>query len=86
VNKSFVLKDVALVSNLHFNMLSVSQLLEDHYEVRFKRGLSQVLDAQGILFVGFSLLVEFFELILHILLALLDVSWHMVFIFDLEVT
>jgi hypothetical protein len=27
VNESFVLKDVALVSNLHFNLLSVSQLL-----------------------------------------------------------
>ena len=40
VNKSFVLKDVALVSNLHFNLLSVSQLLEDGFEVRFKKGLS----------------------------------------------
>ena len=29
VNESFLLKDVALVSNLHFNLLSVSQLLED---------------------------------------------------------
>jgi hypothetical protein len=27
VNESFVLKDVALVLNLHFNLLSVSQLL-----------------------------------------------------------
>jgi hypothetical protein len=40
VNKSFVLKDVALVSNLHFNLLSVSQLLQDDFEVRFKTGLS----------------------------------------------
>jgi hypothetical protein len=45
VNESFVLKDVALVLNLHFNLISVSQLLEDDYEVRFKKGLSQVLDA-----------------------------------------
>jgi hypothetical protein len=45
VNKSFVLKDVALVSNLHFNPLSVSQFLEDDYEVRLKKGLSWVLDA-----------------------------------------
>jgi hypothetical protein len=29
----------------------------------------------GILFVGFPLLVEFFKLILHSLLALLDVCW-----------
>jgi hypothetical protein len=45
VNGSFVLKDVALVSNLHFNLLSVLQLLEDDYEVRCKKGLSRVLDA-----------------------------------------
>jgi hypothetical protein len=47
VNESFVFKDVDLVSNLHFNMLSFSQLHEDDYEVRFKKGLSRVLDAQG---------------------------------------
>jgi hypothetical protein len=47
VNESFILKDVALISNLHFNLLSVSQLLEDDYEVRFKKGMSQVLDARG---------------------------------------
>jgi hypothetical protein len=33
VNENFV--DVALVSNLHFSLLSVSQLLEDDFEVRF---------------------------------------------------
>jgi hypothetical protein len=47
VNESFILKDVALVSNLHFNLLSVSQLLEDDFEVHFKKGLSRVLDAHG---------------------------------------
>ena len=40
VNESFVLKDVVLVSNLNFNLLSVSQLLWDGFEVRFKTGLS----------------------------------------------
>jgi hypothetical protein len=40
VNESFVLKDVALVSNLHLNLLSVLQLLQDGFEVRFKTGLS----------------------------------------------
>jgi hypothetical protein len=45
VNESFVLKDVALVSNLHFNLLSVSQLLQDGFEVCFKTGLSRVLDS-----------------------------------------
>jgi hypothetical protein len=47
VNESFILKDVALVSNLHFNLLSVSQLLQDGFEVHFKTGLSRVLDSQG---------------------------------------
>jgi len=47
VNENFVLKDVALVSNLHFNLLSVSQLLQDGFEVRFKASLSRVLDSQG---------------------------------------
>ena len=47
LNESFVLKDVALVSSLHFNLLSVSQLLEDSFEVRFKSGCSRVLDPRG---------------------------------------
>jgi hypothetical protein len=34
VNKSFVLNDVALVLNLHFNLFFVSQLLKD-YKVCF---------------------------------------------------
>jgi hypothetical protein len=46
VNESFVLKDVSLVSNLHFNLLSVLQLLQDGFEVCFKTGLSRVLDSQ----------------------------------------
>jgi transposase InsO family protein len=46
VNESFVLKDVALVSNLHFNLLSVLQLCQDGFEVRFKTSLSRVLDSQ----------------------------------------
>jgi hypothetical protein len=42
VNESFVLKDVAFVLNLYFNLLSVSQLLKDDYEVGFKNGLCRV--------------------------------------------
>jgi hypothetical protein len=49
VNESFVLKDVALVLNLHFNLLLVSQLLQDGLEVCFKTGLSRVVDSQGYL-------------------------------------
>jgi len=40
VNESFILKDVALVLNLHFNLLLVLQLLQDGFEVHFKIGLS----------------------------------------------
>ena len=47
VNESFVLKDVALVLNLHFNLLSISQLLGDGFEVRFKTSLSRVFVSQG---------------------------------------
>ncbi|WVZ76914.1 hypothetical protein U9M48_024833 [Paspalum notatum var. saurae] len=46
VSESFMLRDVALVGNLGYNLLSVSQLLEEGYEVRFKKGCSRVLDAQ----------------------------------------
>jgi hypothetical protein len=37
-NENFVLKDVVLLSNLHFNLLLVLQFLEDNFEVRFKNG------------------------------------------------
>ena len=47
VNDGFVLSDVALVDSLHFNLLSVSQLLKDGLEVRFKKGFSRILDRQG---------------------------------------
>jgi hypothetical protein len=46
VNESFVLKDVVLVSNFA-NLLSILQLIEDDYEVHFKKGLSWGLDDQG---------------------------------------
>ena len=47
VSDRFTLREVALVSNLGFNLLSVSQLLEDGFEVRFKEGCSRVLDSRG---------------------------------------
>jgi transposase InsO family protein len=61
VNESFILKDVALVLNLHFNLLPVLQLLKDDYEVRFKKGLSQVLDARGDLICQISPFVRVFS-------------------------
>ena len=36
VSDCFTLREVALVSNLGFNLLSVSQLLDDGFEVPFK--------------------------------------------------
>jgi hypothetical protein len=75
VNESFVLKDVALVLNLYFNFLSVSQLLQDGFEVCFKTGFSQVLHSQENLVCQIVLLAMSFELIFLTPLALLDVWW-----------
>ncbi|XP_066351659.1 uncharacterized protein [Miscanthus floridulus] len=47
VTDKYMLKGVALVKNLHYNLLSVSQLLEDDFEVRFKKGNLRVLDSAG---------------------------------------
>ncbi|MBJ4058694.1 DDE-type integrase/transposase/recombinase, partial [Salmonella enterica subsp. enterica serovar Goldcoast] len=47
VNNKFMLKDVALVSKLKYNLLSVSQLLDEGLEVRFKSGDCKVLDSSG---------------------------------------
>ncbi|WVZ52082.1 LOW QUALITY PROTEIN: hypothetical protein U9M48_003175 [Paspalum notatum var. saurae] len=40
------LREVAFVRNLVFNLVSVSQLLDEGYEVRFKKGACCVLDAE----------------------------------------
>jgi hypothetical protein len=61
LNESFVLKDVS-VSNLQFNLLSVSQLLEKDFKVHFKKGLS-VLDDKKDLIYRIPLLNKFFMLI-----------------------
>ena len=47
ISDHFTSREVAFVENLGFNLLSVSQLLEDGYEVIFKRGASRVLDSRG---------------------------------------
>ena len=49
VNESFTLKDVALVEHLGYNLLSVSQLLDEDLEVHFKRDTSRVLDSSSAL-------------------------------------
>jgi hypothetical protein len=67
VNESFVFKDVDLVSNFHNSMRMTMKCA-------LKRAFLEFWMLKGILFVAFPLLVEFFKLILHTLLALLDVS------------
>ncbi|WVZ80241.1 hypothetical protein U9M48_027733 [Paspalum notatum var. saurae] len=52
VSESFILRDIALVGNLGYNLLSLSQLLEEGYEVQFKKGFSRVLDVQESLRLG----------------------------------
>jgi hypothetical protein len=47
VSDKVTLKRVTLVKSLGFNLLSVSQLLDDGFEVRFKSGESHLLDSQG---------------------------------------
>ncbi|WVZ80793.1 hypothetical protein U9M48_028244 [Paspalum notatum var. saurae] len=43
------LREVAFVRNLGFNLVSVSQLLDEGFEVRFKKGACRVLDAEDTL-------------------------------------
>lgn len=54
VNDKFILNDVALVDKLRYNLLSVSQLLDDGYETRFKKNACRVLDSAGELVFGIS--------------------------------
>ena len=46
VSDRFTLREVALILNLGFNLLSVSQLLDEGFEVCFKEGCSRVLDSR----------------------------------------
>jgi hypothetical protein len=47
VSESVTLMRVSLVRSLGYNLLYVSQLLDEGFEVRFKMGCSRVLDSQG---------------------------------------
>jgi hypothetical protein len=47
VSDKVTLKRVALVKSLGFILLSVSQLLDEGFEVRFKSGESRLLDSRG---------------------------------------
>jgi hypothetical protein len=47
VSESVTLRRVSLVKSLGYNLLSVSQLLGESFEVRLKMGCSRVLDSRG---------------------------------------
>jgi hypothetical protein len=47
VSDKITLKSVALVQSLGYNLLSVSQLLDEVFEVLFRPGGSRILDSRG---------------------------------------
>jgi hypothetical protein len=47
VSEFVTLRSVSLMKFVGFNLLSVSQLLDEGFEVCFKMGASHVLDSQG---------------------------------------
>jgi hypothetical protein len=47
VSESMTLRHVSLVKSLGYNLLSVSQLLDEGFKVRFKTCCSRVLDSRG---------------------------------------
>ena len=77
----FTLREVALVSNLGFNLLSVSQLLDEGFEVRFRSVevtwfVPEFWFPEETWFAGSFLVTEFsWSISLELLLALLAVWW-----------
>jgi hypothetical protein len=61
VNDYFTLNDVARVSKLRYNLLSVSQLVDADLDVLFHKSGSQVLNSSGKLVCGNSLLGIVFQ-------------------------
>jgi hypothetical protein len=47
VSDKITLRRVALVQSLGYNLLFVSQLLDEGFEVLFRPGGSQILDSRG---------------------------------------
>jgi hypothetical protein len=78
VSESVTLRRVSLVKSLGYNLLSVSQLLDEGFEVRFKMGCSRLLDSRGDLMCTIAPRVRFSEPIFLSVLALL-VAWLLVF-------
>jgi hypothetical protein len=75
VSDKITLKRVALVQSLGYNLLSVSQLLDEGFEVLFRPGGSRILTLEGTLSVWSFPRIRCFELIFLSLLVLSVVSW-----------
>jgi hypothetical protein len=54
LNNNFTLKDVTLVDNLRYNLMSVSQLVDVDLDVLFHKSSSKVLNSCGDLVCGIS--------------------------------
>ena len=72
VSSKVTLRSVALVKSLGFNLLSLSQLLDEGFEVRFKSGASRVLDSRGDLVCTIVTEGQIFHADFPSLLVLLD--------------
>jgi hypothetical protein len=66
VSDKVTLRCVALVQSLGFNLLSMSQLLDEGFEVLFWPGGSQILILEGTLFAWSFLRVKCSELIFSV--------------------
>jgi hypothetical protein len=75
VSDKITLRCVALVQSLEYNFLSVSQPLDEGFEVLFQPGGSRILDSRGDLVCMVVPKVRCFELIFLSLLVLSVVSW-----------
>jgi hypothetical protein len=75
VSNKITLRRVALVQSLGYSLLSVSQLLDEGFEVLFRPGGSRILDSRGDLVCMVVPWVRCFELIFLSLLVLSVVSW-----------
>jgi hypothetical protein len=78
VSDSMTLRRVSLVKSLGYNLLSVSQLLDEGFEVCFKMGYSRVLDSRGDLVCTIAPEGQIFRADFLNVLALL-VVWLLVF-------
>jgi hypothetical protein len=75
VSDKITLRCVAHVQSLGYNLLSVSQLLDEGFEVLFRPGGSRILDSRGDLVYMVVPEGQVFRLIFLRLLVLSVVSW-----------